>query len=166
MRIIAAVDSSWGIGAHGELLVSIPEDMKLFREETMGKTIIMGRKTYEKVYGLHPLVGRKAIVLTKKKDFKPLHEGDIVAFSVDEVLELTKELSDEECYVCGGESIYKAFLPYCNSADITKIDYRYQADRHMPDLDSDGDWHITAESEEKTYFNLIYSFIRYERKKK
>ena len=57
-------------------------------------------------------------------------------------------------------------LPYCDLAHITKIDHAYQADAYFPNLDESGEWEITAESEEQTYFDIEYAFLKYERKNK
>ena len=57
-------------------------------------------------------------------------------------------------------------LPYCDTAHITKIDYAYEADAYFPNLDRDPEWEITADSDEQTYFDLTYTFVRYERVKK
>ena len=69
-------------------------------------------------------------------------------------------------YCIGGDSIYRQMLPYCDVAHVTKIDFAYEADAHFPNLDEDSDWEITAESEEQTYFDLEYTFVKYERKNK
>lgn len=163
MRILASVDKNWGIGKSGKLLVSIPEDMKLFREETQGNVVVMGRKTFESLPNSSALVGRVNIVLTE--DMSYTAKNVIICHSVEEVLEQVKEYTDKEIYIIGGESVYNKFLPYCDTADITRIDYEYDADVHFPNLDADEEWKVTAVSEEKTYFDIIYEFVRYERKK-
>ena len=65
-----------------------------------------------------------------------------------------------------GESIYRQFLPYCDIAHITKIDYSYQADAYFPNLDENEEWEIVRDSEEQTYFDLEYVFLEYKRKQK
>ena len=161
MNIIAAVDNNWAIGRDGHLLVSIPNDMKLFRQETEGKVIILGRKTLATFPGKRPLENRKNIILSEDRE---LQEKDaLVLNSVEEVLNEVKKYRSEDVYVVGGASIYEQFLPYCDVAHITKIDFEYFADRHMPNLDRDGEWKITEESDEQTYFDLCYTFTKYER---
>ena len=71
----------------------------------------------------------------------------------------------ENIYVIGGESIYRQLLPYCDTAHVTKVCNAYQADTWFPNLDESSEWEITGESEEQTYFDLEYYFLRYERKK-
>lgn len=162
MNIIAAVDKKLGIGKNGGLLVSIPEDMKLFREETVGKVVVMGRKTFESLPQGLPLVERTNIVITTSEDFK--HDNVYVCHSVDEVLNKVKEYPTEDVYVIGGASVYEQMLPYCDTIHLTKIDYTYDADTYFPDIFKDGVWQETARSDEKTYFDICYEFVRYQRK--
>ncbi len=162
MNIIAAVDKKLGIGKNGGLLVSIPEDMKLFREETVGKVVVMGRKTFESLPQGLPLVERTNIVLTTSEDFK--HDNVYVCHSVDEVLNKVKEYPTEDVYVIGGASVYEQMLPYCDTIHLTKIDYTYDADTYFPDIFKDGVWQETARSDERTYFDICYEFVRYQRK--
>lgn len=164
MNVIVAVDGNWGIGCNNELLVKIPADQRFFREETTGKTVIMGRKTLESFPNGIPLKNRTNIVITKQKDYQV--PGAIIVHSVEEALEKVKGLKSEDIYVIGGASIYKQMLPYCNLAHVTKIDYAYQADTFFPNLDESQEWTITGESEEQTYYDLEYVFYRYERKTK
>ena len=162
MNIIAAVDKKLGIGKNGGLLVSIPEDMKLFREETVGKVVVMGRKTFESHPQGLPLVERTNIVITTSEDFK--HDNVYVCHSVDEVLNKVREYPTEDVYVIGGASVYEQMLPYCDTIHLTKIDYTYDADTYFPDIFKDGVWQETARSDEKTYFDICYEFVRYQRK--
>ena len=161
MNLIAAVDSNWAIGFQNSLLVRIPEDQKWFRETTTGKTVIMGRKTLESFPNKAPLKNRTNIVITKDNNYKV--EGAIVVHSIEEAIEAAKDFADDDIYVIGGESIYRQMLPYCNVAHITKIDYAYQADAYFPNLDKDSEWKITATSDERTYFDLLYEFVKYEK---
>ena len=164
MNILVAADKNWGIGYQNRLLVSIPSDMKFFRETTTGKVVVMGRKTLESFPNGLPLAMRTNVVLTRKKDYQV--KGALIFHSVEDVLEELKKYDSEDIYVIGGEEIYREFLPYCDVAHVTKIDHEYLADAFFPDLDQEQDWVITADSEEQTYFDLEYTFLRYERKKK
>lgn len=163
MNLIAAVDKNWGIGYGGSLLISIPQDLKLFREETFGKVVIMGRKTFEDLPGKRALEGRTNIILSKSGNFAP--DNAIVLKSVEDCLAYLKKenIADEDVFIIGGESIYEAFLPYCNIAHITYIDYAYRADRHMQNLDETEEWELALETEEETFFDISYSFKMYKR---
>ena len=163
MNIIVCADNNWAIGYKNRLLVSIPNDMKHFREETIGKVVVLGRKTLETFPQGQPLQGRTNIVLSKDKK---LHiKGAEVVHSLEELLERLKDVDDEDIYIIGGDSVYQQLLPYCDVAHVTKLDYEYQADSYFPNLDKDENWEITADSEEQTYFDIPYTFLKYERKK-
>lgn len=164
MNIIVAVDSHWAIGYKGKLLVSIPNDMKHFREETTGKVIVLGRKTLETFPQGMPLQSRTNIILSSDKNFQV--RGATVVHSTEELLEELKKYNDDDIYVVGGESVYKELLPYCDVAHVTMIDHVYQADAHFPNLDEDEDWEIVADSDELTYFDIAYEFLMYRRKRK
>ena len=162
MNMIAAVDSKWAIGNKNKLLISIPADMKMFRQETMGKVVVMGRKTLESFPGQKPLPKRTNIVLTAKKDY---NAGDaVVVHSIDELMEELKKYDTNDIYIIGGETIYRQMLPYADVCHITKIDREYEADAYFPNLDIDEEWEITAESDEQVYFDTTYAFVKYERK--
>lgn len=161
MNLIAAVDRNWAIGYKNELLVRIPEDQKWFRETTTGKAVIMGRKTLESFPNKSPLKNRLNVVITSDMNYSV--PGAVVVHSIDEAVEAVRDYADDDVYVIGGESIYRQMLPLCSTAHITKVDYAYQADAHFPDLDKEEGWKITETSEERTYFDIIYEFVKYER---
>ena len=163
MNLIVAVDKNWAIGKDNKLLVSIPQDMKFFRETTMGKVVVMGRKTLESFPGGQPLKKRTNIVITRDKNYSV--KDAIVVHSVEEALEELKKYNSEDVYVIGGDSIYRQMLPYCHVAPVTKINHAYEADTYFPNLDEKEEWLVTGVSDEQTYFNLEYEFVRYERVK-
>ena len=164
MNIIVEVDKKWGIGNKGKLLVSIPRDKKLFREETTGKVIIMGHNTLLSLPGSQPLAGRKNIVLSRDKSLSI--KGATVLNSVDACIDYLRKnnIKDSDVFVIGGESVYNDFLPYCDIAHITYIDYEYEADRHFLNLDISNEWSLVLETEEETYFDIPYTFRLYKRK--
>lgn len=161
MNLIAAVDKNWAIGCKNKLLVSIPADMKFFRETTIGKVVVMGRKTLESFPNGMPLKKRTNIVLTHDKTYKV--PDAILVHSMEELHEELKKYPSEDIYVLGGETIYKQLLEECDVAHITKIDYEFEADAYFPNLDELPEWKITQDSEEQTYFDLEYYFYKYER---
>ena len=163
MNLIVAVDKNWAIGKDNKLLVSIPQDMKFFRETTMGKVVVMGRKTLESFPGGQPLKKRTNIVITRDKNYSV--KDAIVVHSVEEALEELKNYNSEDVYVIGGDSIYRQMLSYCDVAHVTKINHVYEADTYFPNLDEKEEWLVTGVSDEQTYFNLEYEFVRYERVK-
>lgn len=164
MNMIVAVDENWAIGNKGDLLVRIPNDQKMFRNETVGKVVVLGRKTMDTFPQKQPLPKRTNIILTKNKDYR-VRDAQTV-HSVEELLEVLKAYKTEDICVIGGDSVYQQLLPYCDVAHVTYIEQTYAADRYFPNLDKDPEWVMTAESEEQTYFDLTYYFRRYERVKK
>ena len=130
MNLIAAADENWGIGKNGGLLAHISGDMKYFRETTKGKIVVMGRKTLEGLPGGQPLGNRINVVLSENPAYKI--KGAVVCHNIDEALEYLKQFSSEDIYVIGGESIFRQFLPYCNTVYLTHIDYEYDADVKFP----------------------------------
>ncbi|MBM6750280.1 dihydrofolate reductase [Mediterraneibacter glycyrrhizinilyticus] len=162
MKAILSADRNWGIGYQNRLLVSIPSDMKFFRQTTTGKVVVMGRKTLESFPNGMPLKNRTNIVLTGNKDY---HVKDaVIVHSKEELLEELKKYDTDTVYVIGGESIYRMLLPYCDTAYVTKIDRAFQADTFFPNLDEMDEWVMTEESEEQTCFDLEFTFTKYERR--
>ena len=161
MNMIAAVDRNWAIGRKGRLLVSIPNDLKHFREETMGKVVVLGRKTLQTFPQAMPLSGRTNIILSRNPSF--FVKGAQVVHSLDELKLALEPFASKDIYCIGGESIYRQLLPWCDTAHITRIDHGYEADAYFPNLDREPGWKITADSDEQTYFDMAYTFLMYER---
>ena len=145
------------------MLIRIPADMKMFRQETTGKVVVLGRKTLETFPNGQPLKNRTNIILTTKKDYEV--KDAIVVHSIEELLEELKNYPSEDIYIIGGETVYRQMLPYCNVAHVTRIDRKYEADAFFPNLEEEGNWQITAESDEQSYFDTTYTFVKYERMK-
>lgn len=162
MNIIVVADSNWGIGKRGGPLIRIPNDRKHLLREVEGKVVVMGRNALAALPQGLPLQNCVNIVLSKDPAFRV--KGAIVVHSVEELLRETEKYRDEDVYVIGGESVYRQLLPYCKVAHVTRLDWAYEADCYFPDLDRDEDWEITADSDEQTYFDIAYQFVRYERK--
>ena len=161
MNIIVSVDKRWSIGNKGKLLVSIPRDKKLFREETTGKVIIMGHNTLLSLPGAKPLAGRKNIVLSKNGDKELIKEKGIEIYQNLEDLISHYKNSQEEIFIIGGEQIYKEFLQkeQVSRLYISYIDFSdCEADAYFPEIDYEN-WKIT---EEKKYDN--WKFCMYEKK--
>jgi len=155
MDLIVAVDNNWGIGYKGDLLCSLPSDMKHFKNMTVGKTIVMGRKTLESFPGKKPLKDRRNIVFSKslKSD-----ENMVVVGGLDDL----KNIELKNCFVVGGENIYRLLLPYTKYAYITKIDKAFTADTFFPNLDEMENWEV-AEELDTIFENGIFArILKYE----
>lgn len=162
MNLIVAADNNWAIGNGNRLLVSIPNDQKHFREETVGKVVVLGRKTLQTFPQGLPLKDRTNIILSANTGYAV--KGAKVVHSLQELFGELVRYRREEIYVVGGESVYRQLLPYADTAQVTKIDHTYAADAYFPDLDRDPEWEIAADSDELTYFDVPYRFLKYERK--
>lgn len=163
MKAILSADRNWGIGYQNKLLVSIPSDMKFFREMTEGKVIVMGRKTLESFPNGLPLKKRINVVLTHDRSYQV--KDAVIVHDKEELLEELKKYQ-EDIFVVGGGSVYELLLPYCDTAYVTRIDMEYQADTFFPDLDQDPEWELTEESDEQTCFDIEFTFTVYRRKQK
>ena len=161
MNLIVAVDRNWAIGKDNKLLVSIPDDMKFFRETTTGKVVVMGRKTLESFPNGKPLKNRVNIVLTR--DPKYSVDGAIIVHSREELDKELNKYDSNDIYVIGGESIYRLLLDDCHRAFVTYVDYSYDADTYFPNLDEKSEWKLAEESEEQTYYDIEFYFRTYTR---
>jgi len=135
MTLIAAVDSSWGIGHRGAPLFRVPADLRRFKALTMGHALLMGRKTFDSLPGLLP--GRAHAVLSRDPSFAP--PGVTVLRSLDEARAFAQAY---DVFLVGGGEIYTALLEGCELAHITKIAAAPQADAFMPNLDEMPRWHL------------------------
>lgn len=160
MQAIVAADKNWGIGKKNRLLVSIPSDMKFFREKTTGKVVVMGRKTLESFPNGRPLKNRTNIVLTKNKDYAV--KDAVIVHSEEELKEELRKYKEEEIFVIGGESVYRMLLPLCSAIYVTRIEQEFEADTFFPNLDEKKEWKMTEEGEEQTCFDLEFRFTKYE----
>jgi dihydrofolate reductase len=160
ISIIVAVSDDWGIGRDNELLWYIPEDLRRFKRLTMGKSVIMGKKTWESL-PKRPLPGRKNIVLT---DMPGEHiDSAVAAYSIEDAV--SKCESDEEAFVIGGGSIYRQFMNVAKRLYITHVHKKAPADVWFPKIDL-RKWKViekevcVSEDDNK----IPYSFVIYERR--
>lgn len=163
MNIVVTVDENWAVGRQDKLLVQIPADQRNVQRLTMGGTVVMGRKTLQAMPQGQPLYGRNNIILSENRDFKV--RGTQVLHSLEELYDKIKNISDEDIYVCGGESLYRQFLKQCDTAYVTMVEKAYDADRYFENLDRNEEWELLEESDEQTYFDITYYFRKYGRKK-
>ncbi len=156
MKAIVAVDKNWGIGKNNDLLFSLPADMRFFRETTLSKVVVMGRKTLQSFPNGKPLKNRVNIVLTSRLGEA---EGYTAVSSLDQLkVELAKYNADD-VYVIGGAMLYKTLLPYCSEVLVTKVDADGGAEVFFENLDADSSWTMTSASEvvETGGFNIRFT---------
>ena len=157
MNAIVAVDRNWAIGREGDQLVYLKEDLKRFRTLTAGHAVIVGRKTLATFPGGRPLKGRDNLVLTRDPDLQV--EGARVFHRVEDLL----AAAPEDAFVIGGGSVYRALLPRCSVAYITKLDAAWPADTWLPDLDALPEWQVAEEGEELEENGVRFRYVTYRR---
>ncbi len=160
MKAILAADKNWAIGAEGKLLAHIPGDLRYFKEKTLGKVLVMGRKTLESLPGGRPLPGRRTIVLTRNGEYEK--EGCEICRDPKDVLRMEGE--GEDIVVAGGGEIYDIFLPYCSEVLVTRMERAFPADTYFKDLDRDEEFVCSWRSELMEENGVGYRFTKYERK--
>ena len=157
MNAIVVTDKQWAIGRSGDLLFSLPGDMKHFRTLTTDGTVIMGRKTLDSFPGGRPLPKRRNIVITRSPDF--CREGCEIVHRPEEALALAGD--GDDVWLIGG-SIYAALLDRCRRASVTRVDSTVSdADTFFPDLDALPNWKIERTGEAITENGLTYRFVDY-----
>ncbi len=145
VNIIVAVAPDMAIGRGGDLLFHVSDDLKRFKELTMGHPIIMGRKTFESL-PKGALPGRRNIVISRNKDFKA--EGAETVGSIDEAITLCT--GAEKVFIIGGAQIYAAALPVADRMMLTRFDRSANdADCFFPEID-ETEWLVTEKSEPAT----------------
>ena len=128
--LVAAVGENGEMGRNNELLWHLPGDLPRFKKITMGSPIIMGRKTFDSIGRALP--GRLNIVLTENQNWAA--EGVTVASSLDQALELAEQQNTGKAFVIGGGQIYKLFLAYATSMEITEVFDAPVADTFFPNF--------------------------------
>lgn len=171
---IVCVDKNWGIGYNGDLLAHIPEDMKFFREKTIGETVIMGRKTYDSL-PVRPLPERENIVITRNliedefgrqlnEDGSKFYTLDMVKNGLKFIQSCDKSVRISDAYIIGGGQIYKELLPYCDTVFVTKVEHAFEnVDTYFPNLDELPDWCIYEIEPSKEHNGLKYRFTVYKK---
>lgn len=156
ITLIAAIGRNNEIGYKNELLWKIPEDMKHFKAYTMGKVIIMGRKTFASI-GNKPLPGRKSVVISTQD----LHSQAIRAGSIDAALSI--DYCYPEIVVIGGASVYNQTIDRADKLVITHVDAEFKADTFFPKIDS-AKWKINSSLDggDETYKYKFVEYVRHE----
>ncbi len=159
ISIIAAVSEDFGIGRNNDLLWYIPEDLERFKRLTYGKTVIMGKKTWESL-PRKPLPGRKNIVISDSPGDRI--ENAVTAFSIEDALD--KSGQGEEIFIIGGASIYRQFMPYAGRLYLTHVHMNKPADVFFPEIDARR-WKVVEREEHRDNTEGIpYSYVVYDRK--
>ena len=160
LSIIVAIAKNYAIGKDNKLLWHLPEDLKRFKELTIGHTIIMGSRTFESLGRVLP--NRKHIVLTDKEEICDSDQVEFI-YSMDDIKKYQE--TEEENFVIGGASMYKQLMPYCNKMYVTEIDKEFDGDVYFPEIDKEEWQEVSREkglTDEKNPF--VYDYVTYVRK--
>lgn len=157
ISLMVAHDPNHVMGLKNDLPWHIPEDLAYFKEKTMGKAMVMGRKTYESIG--RPLPGRQSIILTRNKDFTA--EGTLVVHELTEAIERAEEYA-EEVMIIGGAEIFSMTLDIADRLYITLIESEYEGDTFFPSYGPE--WELVSKTEEMTSKNgTVFSYLVYDK---
>lgn len=158
ITLVVAIDSARGIGIANRLPWHLPEDLAHFKRVTLGRPIIMGRKTFDSIGRVLP--GRRNIVVTRNADWR--HEGVEAVDSLDAALALVR---DEGASIIGGAQIFDASMDLADRMIVTEIDHRFDCDTFFPPIDPAA-WRETArETHHAQDGGYGYAFVTYERQR-
>ena len=163
LSLLVAMAKNRVIGRDNKLPWHLPDDLKHFKFLTMGKTIVMGRKTYESIG--KPLPGRVNIIITRQEGYEV--PGATVVSSIDDALLMCEKIRsiNGENFIIGGEELYRQTLKICQRIYITEIQRDFEGDVYFPEVDPN-EWEETQRdkhiSENDT--NLEYHFVVLDRK--
>lgn len=162
IALIVAASQNNVIGLDNQLPWHLPEDLQYFKAVTMGKPILMGRKTYDSIG--RPLPGRTNIVLTRDANWSA--EGVVVVNDLDSATAASEKACAaagvDELMIIGGEQIYRKFLPIADKIYLTKVEAVVEGDAYFPAIDSD-QWQQVAEKIPEKVGNYSYRFVVLER---
>ena len=155
IKLITAYTEDKLIGKGDKLPWSLPEELAFFKEQTLGRIMVMGDTTFKGLPG--PLPGRKTCVLTLDKTWTYEHENVEVFYSIEDLLE-KYQFSDDEVIICGGATIYKLFLPFAKEIIVSHIKGNYSGDVYFPE------WDETNYEQKVILENKNFTSIKYTKK--
>ena len=157
ISLVVAVAQNRAIGKDNHLLCHLPEDMRHFREVTLGRPVIMGRKTWESLpEAFCPLPGRNNIVVSRNAAYQA--EGATVASSLEEAIAQAGNV--EQINIIGGADIFRLALPMADVLDMTEIDASFDADTFFPEFLPE-DWQETSRKTQQSESGPTFSFVEY-----
>ena len=138
-QVVAAAENN-AIGKSNQLLWTLPNDMKFFKNTTWGMPVIMGRKTYESLG--KPLAGRTNIIITRKQNWQP--EGVFVANDIREAMATAAKTDAKEAFIIGGGEIYKQTMPLTQRLYLTRVHTTIEGDTFFPEFNK-ADWELLSQ---------------------
>lgn len=157
MNLIVAVEKSWGIGKGGTMPWHISADLKYFKEKTLGKTVIMGRKTLLSFPNKKPLPKRDNVILSSNCEYTV-----DCASVINSISDIAPKQDSDDTFIIGGGSIYRELLPFCRYAYVTKIDAAFECDTYFENLDKLDNWKMVSSTDMQTENGVNFCFTVYE----
>lgn len=158
LTLVVAMDRQRGIGVDNKLPWHLPEDLAHFKRVTLGRPIVMGRKTFDSIGRALP--GRRNIVVTRNAGWS--HAGVEVALSLQQAVAM---LGDQEASIIGGAQIFNESMALADRLIVTEIDHAFRCDTFFPPIEP-GEWVETARERHHSEANgFDYSFVTYEKRK-
>jgi len=162
IKIIAAVGKNLELGKNGDLIWRLPNDLKFFKEQTQGSTVVMGRNTFNSLP--RKLPNRKHLVITDVDDFnKPVDDVTVFYNFEDMLCNVKKQATEADVFIIGGGSVYKQFVPYADELILTEVDAEdKEADVYFPEFDKTLYTRFVVASNEDN--GIKYEHVRYIKK--
>lgn len=156
ITLIAAASENNVLGKDNQLIWHLSEDLKRFKQLTLGHSVIMGRKTFESMPKALP--NRTNIILTRNKNYKA--ENALVAHTIEQALSFTGE--DVKPFIIGGGEIYSLFLPFATSIELTRVHHDFEGDAFFPEMDP-SDWKLVSkvDNEASDAQPFAFSYLTY-----
>lgn len=159
---LVCVDRNWAIGKNRARPIVIPDDKRFLNAAISENTIIIGRRTFAGHMENELPPDCNKIVLSSKPTL--VCKNAVVVHSPEEAIKEARKY-DGDIYILGGAKTYESLLGYCDEVQVTYVQHSYEADAHFPNLDKLPEWVMASESEEQTYFDTIYFYRKYVRRK-
>ena len=157
LTLVVAIDAQRGIGVNNQLPWHLPEDLAHFKRVTLGRPMIMGRKTFDSIG--RPLPGRRNIVVTRNPGWR--HEGVEAVTSLEAAIAL---VGNDEASIIGGAQVFEAALPLADRMIVTEIDHVFACDTFFPEIDP-AVWVERAREQHRSESNgFDYAYVTYVRK--
>lgn len=165
ISIIVSISRNQVIGKGNRLLWRIKDDLVRLKNLTLGRTVILGRKTYESMAGYYdqsgrPMPGKMYIVLTHDKQYRPARPNAVVVYSLEEALNTSRREKEEEVFVIGGQQVFEQTLPLAEKLYLTIVDKDFEGDAFFPDY---SDFSKETFREEGESNGLKFTFLELEK---
>lgn len=164
MNMFVMADKNWGIYKNRRPLASIPAEEKSRMAEITGKVVVYDITYMDKLPGQQPVKNTVNLIYTPGQEMKI--RGAQCFSTVEDLRFALSSYRDEDIYIISSEILYREFLQDTGVVHVAKIDYSYEADAFFENLDKNPDFKLVADSDEQYCFNIIYSFLKYERVRK